>query len=198
MKKLLVMLAMMAVTTVASAYDFELDQYGGCTIADKVQTSKSPAEAYGAAKGWLNSQGFSAMNPGADKAGEMFSSTVTMNTKTAYNPFAGQFIENLVFTITVTCEQGAVSFKLENIQLQEIYGGYGMSNKLNPIGKLVKEVADAKKAVADAQASTTLSKKEKKKIAKENKDTIENGEETLTKAKTELNMRLEALKNAVR
>ena len=101
MKKLLVMLAMMAVTTVASAYDFELDQYGGCTIADKVQTSKSPADAYGAAKGWLNSQGFSAMTPGADKAGEMFSSTVTMNTKTAYNPFAGQFIENLVYSIAL-------------------------------------------------------------------------------------------------
>ena len=198
MKKLLVLVAMMAVTAVASAYDFVPNEYGACTISDEVSTSKSVADAYNAAKGWLNSQGFAAMTVGADKPGEMFNYTVTLNTKNSYNPFAGQFVENLIFTITVNFEQGKVAFKLENIQIQEIYGGYGTSNKTTAIGQFVNNVNNAKKAVADAQASTTMTKKEKKKIAKENEDIIENGEETINKARTELNNRLEILKNAIR
>ena len=198
MKKLLVMVAMVAVSAMASAHIFVIDQYGACTIQEEVASSKNANDAYNAAKGWLNSQGFTQITPGADKAGQSFSATVTLNTKTEYNPFAGQFIENLMFTVTINCEKGKVTYKLENIQLQEIYGGYGVSNKINPIAQKVNEVAAAKKAVADAEASTTMSKKEKKKVKKDNEDIIENGDETLNKASEELTKRLDAIKNIVK
>lgn len=109
MKKLFAVLAMAFVSTMAFAHIFVVDQYGGCSIQEEVTSAKSPTDAYNAAKVWLNSQGFMQITPGADKPGETFTSTVTLNTKSAYNPFAGQFIENLLFTITINFKQGKVT-----------------------------------------------------------------------------------------
>lgn len=198
MKKIFIVFAMTFVSTMAFAHIFEIDKNGGCTIQGEVASTKSANDAYNAAKVWLNAQGFTQITPGVDKAGETFTSTVTLNTKNAYNPFAGQFVENLLFSITINFNEGKVDYKLDNIQIQEIYGGYGTSNKVNSIAQKINELEAAKKAVAEAEASTTMPKKDKKKVIKDNKDTIENTEETLNKASEELTKRLNSLKDAVK
>lgn len=198
MKKLFVVLAMTFVSTMAFAHIFEINQYGGCTIQDEVTSSKSANDAYNAAKVWLNAQGFTQITPGVDKAGETFTSTVTLNTKSSYSPFAGQFVENLLFTITINFQDGKVDYKVDNLQIQEIYAGYGSNNKVNAIAQKINELEAAKKAVAEAEANATMPKKDKKKVIKDNKDVIDNTEETLNKASEELAKRLSNLKNAVK
>ncbi len=187
---------MAALSTVAFAHDFVVEN-GTCTVAGEVATSKAPADAYTAAKGWLNSQGFTQIVPTTDNAGKSFGATVTLNTKSSYNPFAGQFFENLVFTITVDCQKGKATYKCENIQIQEVYAGYGVKNTINPIATKINELDAAKKAVADAENDAAMSKKDKKKILKENGNIIKDREETLNKATEALNKRIEALKAAL-
>ncbi|MBP5776999.1 MAG: hypothetical protein J6W56_05545 [Prevotella sp.] len=193
MKKLFLMMVMAAMSSMAFAYDFPIDENGNCVVKKSIPTSKSEADAYMAAKSWLNSQGFTQMNANSDVPNKSFSYNLTMNTKSSYNPFAGQFVENLVFTISFSTAGGNANVKIENIQIQEIYGGFGVSNKINPITMKITELENAKKAVADAEANESLSKKEKKKIKKDNEDIIEDNTETLEKASEELYKRLGAL-----
>ena len=193
MKKLFLMMVMTAMSSMAFAYDFPVDANGNCVVKKEIPTSKSEADAYLAAKSWLNSQGFTQMNANNDIPNKSFSYNLTLNTKNSYNPFAGQFVENLVFTISFSTQGGVSTVKIENIQIQEIYGGFGVSNKINPITMKINELEAAKKAVAEAEANESLSKRDKKKIKKDNEDTIEDNTETLEKASDELNKRLEAL-----
>lgn len=193
MKKLFLMMVMTAMSSMAFAYDFPVDANGNCVIQKEYPTSKSDGDAYLAAKSWMNSQNFTQMNPNSDVPNKSFCYNVTLNTKNAYNPFAGQFVENLVFTITYTKEGGKVLIKIENIQIQEIYGGFGVSNKTNPITMKINEIEVAKKAIADAEANESLSKRDRKKILKENEGTVKDNTETLDKASTELYQRLEKL-----
>lgn len=186
-------MVMTAMSSMAFAYDFPVDANGNCVVKKEIPTSKSEADAYMAAKSWLNSQGFTQMNANNDITNKSFSYNLTLNTKNAYNPFAGQFIENLVFTMSFSTQGGVSIIKIENIQIQEIYGGYGTSNKINPITVKINELEAAKKALADADANESLSKKDKKKIKKDNEGIVKDNTETLDKASDELNKRLEAL-----
>lgn len=183
-------MVMAAMSSMAFAYDFPVDANGNCVIKKEYPTSKSETDAYLAVKSWMNSQNFNQMNANSDIPNKSLSYNVTLNTKSSYNPFAGQFVENLIFTFSYSKEGGNAVIKIENIQIQEIYGGFGMSNKVNPITTKINELETAKKAVADAEADLSLSKKEKKKIRKDNEDTIEDNEETLEKASDELYKRL--------
>jgi hypothetical protein len=193
MRKLFLMMVMTAMSSMAFAYDFPVDANGNCMIKKEYPTSKSDGDAYLAAKSWMNSQSFTQMNANSDVPNKSFSYNVTLNTKSAYNPFAGQFVENLVFTITYTKEGGKVLIKIENIQIQEIYAGFGARNKTNPITMKINEIEVAKKAIADAEANESLSKRDRKKILKENEETVKDNTETLDKASTELYQRLEKL-----
>lgn len=193
MRKLFLMMVMTAMSSMAFAYDFPVDANGNCVIKKEYPTSKSDGDAYLAVKSWMNSQSFIQMIPNSDVPNKSFSYNVTLNTKSSYNPFAGQFVENLVFTITYTKEGGKALIKIENIQIQEIYAGFGAKNKTNPITMKINEIEVAKKAIADAEGNESLSKRDKKKIIKENEGIVEDNTETLEKASTELYQRLEKL-----
>lgn len=198
MKKIFLMIIMAAMSSMAFAYDFPVDEYGNCVIKKEYPTSKSESDAYMAVKSWMNSQNFTQMSANSDVPNKSLSYNVTLNTKSAYNPFAGQFIENLVFTFSYLMEGGNAVIKIENVQIQEIYGGFGTSNKINPITVKINELEAAKKAVADAETNLSLSKKEKKRVRKDNEDTIEDNTETLEKASAELYKRLSNLEAMLR
>lgn len=90
-------MVMAAMSSMAFAYDFPVDANGNCVIKKEYPTSKSETDAYLAVKSWMNSQNFNQMNANSDIPNKSLSYNVTLNTKSSYNPFAGQFVENLIF-----------------------------------------------------------------------------------------------------
>ena len=190
MKKVFFTLVAMVMVMTASAqkYNLPINEYGDCVFIDNYTNSSEASLNYMKVKTWVNNQGFKTMTLTRDEKDKAVAYTVTKNTKSSYNPFAGQFTEDLIINLTFEFEGNSVKCTFQNMQIQEFYAGYGTNNKLTSVPQMIQNLQAAEKAVADAEASGD--KKAAKKVKKENKDLIENSTETLVKASTEIeNMR---------
>lgn len=198
MKKMMLALVAMVLAVAANAqkYNLPLNEAGDIVFAETLQGSGDAAANFTKVKTWINTQGFKNIAVNQEETGKKLNYLLTKNTKTSYNPFAGQFIEDLIINFVAEFDGNNVKYSLQNIQLQEQYAGYGVNNKINPLASRLKEVQAAEKAIADAQAAGD--KKAAKKLKKEHEDLIENGNETLEKASTEIQNLLTSLRSTLK
>lgn len=195
-KALLTMLAiMLACVAFAENYSFPKNADGVTEITETLTTSNDEQTNFAKVKNWINSQGFSQMNVIQEQTNSTLTYSVTKNTKSSYNVFAGQFIENLIFNITVTVSGNDVTYTMNNMQIQETYAGFGINNKITPLDEMIKKYEDVKNAIEEAQASGD--KKRAKSLKKENEDILENIPETLEKASNEVIKMRQALKTSL-
>lgn len=186
---LLVLTAVMPVC--AQKYDFPIDEDGICTFSGTIENSRSQKDNYSAAKRWCNNQGFTSVMPVTDTPSESFSLNIAFIYSQKVNPFAGAFVEALIFELQVEAKDNALTYAFKNLQIQETYGGWGSSNKINPIQYKLEELEDAQKRLADAQNNPSLSKKERKDIVGDAEDDIDDVNKTLEKAYKEFKEKLD-------
>lgn len=195
-KTVFTMLAiMMACISYAQSYSFPKNADGVVEVTETLTTSNDEQTNFSKVKNWINSQGFSQMNVIQEQTNSSLAYSVTKNTKSTYNPFAGQFIENLIFNFSVTVNGNDVTYTMNNMQIQETYAGFGMNNKISTVDDMIKKYEDAKKAIADAQAAGN--KKLAKSLKKENKDILEDIPETLENASGEISKMCQNLKTTL-
>lgn len=182
MKKMFLSLlaVMFACSVHAQDFGFPVNEFGESVVMGSVKTSHDAKYNAQVIRAWTGNQGFSVCNQISEEPGKSITYNIVKNTKSSYNPFAGQFVENLVFNLVVKFNGENVDYEFRNIQIQEIYAGFGASNKTNSVAQFIENVKNAKAAIEAAQQSGD--KKALKKAKKEHEDTIENGTETLQKA----------------
>lgn len=164
----------------AQNYKFPIDQKGACIVTKTITNNNDAATNFAKVKNWINNQKFKNISVNQENTGISLNYTITKNTKNTYNPFAGVFSEDLIFSFEVMVEGNMVTYTFQNFQIQETYAGYGNNNKITPLEAMISKVQNAEKEVADAVASGD--KKKAKKLRKENEDIIEDGNETLENA----------------
>lgn len=193
MKKVLISLfmALFAMVGNAQEYGFPLNEYGDPVVKGTIKTESGAGVNSGQIKAWVSSGGFSSAILAKEEAKKQLIYNLCKNTKSAYNPFAGQFTENLLFTLDITFDENDVNYELTNLQIQEIYAGFGSNVRVTGVAEMIQNVKTAKQAIADAEK--TGDKKLIKKAKKENEKLIENNTETLLKAWDELQKLLERL-----
>ena len=193
MKKFLFSMLMLALVAPVCAqnYNFPINEAGECVFSGTVSNSNSKSDNYNKAKAWCNNQGFTAMNIISDTPSEAYTMNIGYIITQKYNPFAGAFVENLIFDMHVEVADNQVTYSFRNMQIQEVYGGWGTSNKINTIKAKMDLIVDAKKKIEEANNNESLSKKERKKIVGDAEGDIKNAEETLEKAYKEFNEKLD-------
>lgn len=194
MKKILfsVVAMMMTCLSYAQSWNFPTDANGNVEFSDEYTTSGDASSNFAKVKNWINGLGCSNMSVVQENTNNNLTYTLTKNTKSSYNPFAGQFTENLIFSFSVTVDGNKVSVKYSNIQIQEIYAGYGVRNKITALGDMVKKYTELNKQINDATAAGD--KKAAKKLKKENEDYLENTPETLENASEQMTKMRNSLK----
>ncbi|MDD4141708.1 MAG: hypothetical protein PHR20_02790 [Bacteroidales bacterium] len=194
MKKLLCLAIFINVIGCLCAQEniFKLNESGECVITEAIDNSLSQAECYQKAKEWLNS---SDMNFAivSDQKDQSINFSAAFNSASSYNPFAGSFAENLLFNCTIECKDNSLSYRIYDVQMQEIYAGYGTKNTVNPISNKIQLLEKAKTDIANAETNDELSKKERKNIINDSEEIIEEAQESLEKASEELQNRITKL-----
>ena len=179
----------------AQKYNFPIEN-GTVVITETLANNNDEVTNFQKVKTWINGQGFKNIAVNQEETNKRLSYLLTKNTKNSYNPFAGQFIEDLIINFTLYVEGNTVTYAFQNMQIQETYAGYGVNNKITPLVEMLNNVQAAEQAVADAIDSGD--KKAAKKAKKENEDIIENGNETLEKASKEITQMQNALRSLLK
>lgn len=194
MKKLFLTLALAVIAVVANAqkYNFPLNERGEVVITEKIQSNSGASTNFQKVKNWLNSQTLSNISVNSENPDKDLSYVLTKNTKSRYNPFAGQFTENLIFLFKAEVTDAEVIYTIANMQIQDIYMGYGANTKMKPLNQMVQQVQTIEKQIAEAEAAGD--KKAVKALKKEHKDYLEDCNDSLEKAYSELYKMLSALK----
>lgn len=133
-------------------------------------------------KNWLDAQGFLDLVLISDVSDSVVSYKVTCNTKSSLNLFAGQFTENLIFTISITFIGSTIHYQFSDFFIQEIYLGYWARNKITSLPEFIAKVEKADRIISEAKADKSLSRRERNDIIDDQEDMLENGSETLEKA----------------
>lgn len=194
MKKLILSIALAVIAVIANAqrFNFPINDRGEVVITETIKSGAGASANFQKVKTWLNTQTFSNISVNSENVDKNLSYVLTKNTKSRYNPFAGQFTENLIFLLNVEVSDAEVVYTLTNMQVQEIYMGYGANTKMKPLSQIVQQVQTIEKQMADAQAAGD--KKAMKALKKQYKDDLEDLGDTLEKISEELNKMLSALK----
>ena len=107
-------------------WNFELNDEGECIIEHVFTTSKADGEAaMKAFKKAMNKQTFESRSVISEEPGQSIHYALTKNTKSRYNPFAGNFREAMKFKMDVTYRDGKIYVKLYDLSLENEYEGYG-------------------------------------------------------------------------
>lgn len=194
MKKFILSIALAVIAVIANAqrFNFPINDRGEVVITETIKSGAGASANFQKVKTWLNTQTFSNISVNSENVDKNLSYVLTKNTKSRYNPFAGQFTENLIFLLNVEVSDAEVVYTLTNMQVQEIYMGYGANTKMKPLSQIVQQVQTIEKQMADAQAAGD--KKAMKALKKQYKDDLEDLSDTLEKISEELNKMLSALK----
>lgn len=194
MKKLLFLALSMliALPTMANdevkSWNFTNNEDGECVIDVVIPTEKDQAAAIKAVKVAINKITLSART--------LLSSTdstlvynLTKNTKIRYNPFAGNFTEDMAFNLLVTYSENSIKLHITEPTIICGYSGYGS----NVTSKSFAARIDEYNTYQEKLNGGSIKSKEKKEIKNEIKNI--NGE--LNMCQEELNKMLDTIKKGL-
>ena len=168
-------------------WNFTLNDDGDCVINVSYPTSKTAAEAMKAVKVTINKQKLESRQIINEVEGRELVIDIKRNTKTRYNPFAGNFNESMQLRIVVTASDGLVSLEMKNFVLEHIYSGYGQNQSSDTF---VSKIAEYEEALS-------LAKSGKGKEKKEALNTIEDINDSLNLCQEELDKILKQIESAL-
>lgn len=170
-------------------WNFELNDEGECIIEHVFTTSKADGEAaMKAFKKAMNKQTFESRSVISEEPGQSIHYALTKNTKSRYNPFAGNFREAMKFKMDVTYRDGKIYVKLYDLSLENEYEGYGKNVRSETFsGKL----AEYEEAEADIKAGA------KGKAKKDAQDTMDNISDSFNECQLELNKLFDAIQKSL-
>lgn len=192
MKKILTMalLALMVLPAWAGktpkAWNFQLNDEGECVVERTFETSKDAAAALKAVKTAVNKQTFEERKI-VNQAEDHILYALKKNTKSRYNPFAGNFNEAMEFKMNVVYAAGKVVVTINEMALENRYEGYGKNTTNDSFaGKL----SEYEEAVEKAAASKGKEKKQAEEV-------IENVNESFNMCEEELGKIFAAIQKAL-
>ena len=156
-------------------WDFQLNDEGECVVEKAFTTSKDAVTAIKAVKAVINKQPFENRKLETQEENSLVYS-LKKNTKTRYNPFAGNFNEAMEFRMTVTYADGQVLITLTELSIENRYQGYGQKVQNETFSGRISDYEEAVQRIATAKG------KEKK----EAENTIEQVNDSLNTCQEEL------------
>jgi small-conductance mechanosensitive channel len=194
MKKLLFLALSMLIALPTMANDdvknwnFTNNEDGECVIDVVIPTEKDQATAIKAVKATINKITLS----GRNLLGSTDSTLVyhlTKNTKMRYNPFAGNFTEDMAFNLLVTYSENSIKLHITEPTVVCGYSGYGSKVTSKSFASRIDEFNTYQEKLNDSSVKS----KEKKEIKSEIKNI--NGE--LNMCQEEFNKMLETIKKGL-
>jgi hypothetical protein len=194
MKKLLFLALSMLITLPTMANDdvknwnFTNNEDGECVIDVVIPTEKDQATAIKAVKATINKITLS----GRNLLGSTDSTLVyhlSKNTKMRYNPFAGNFTEDMAFNLLVTYSENSIKLHITEPTVVCGYSGYGSKVTSKSFASRIDEYNTYQEKLNDSSVKS----KEKKEIKSEIKNI--NGE--LNMCQEEFNKMLETIKKGL-
>jgi hypothetical protein len=194
MKKLLFLALSMLIALPTMANDdvknwnFTNNEDGECVIDVVIPTEKDQATAIKAVKATINKITLS----GRNLLGSTDSTLVyhlTKNTKMRYNPFAGNFTEDMAFNLLVTYSENSIKLHITEPTVVCGYSGYGSKVTSKSFASRIDEYNTYQEKLNDSSVKS----KEKKEIKSEIKNI--NGE--LNMCQEEFNKMLETIKKGL-
>ena len=169
-------------------WNFAINDDGECEIEHVFSTQKDNVAAMKAFKSAINRQTFEERDVKNEEAGQSISYKLRKNTKSRFNPFAGNFNESMSFDMVAEYAEGQIKVKLDNFVLRNEYEGYGKRVDSNSFSGKIGDYNDALAAI-EAGA--------KGKAKKEAKDIVENVNESLNECQLELDKMFQAIQKAL-
>lgn len=194
MKKLLFLALSMLIALPTMANDdvknwnFTNNEDGECVIDVVIPTEKDQATAIKAVKATINKITLS----GRNLLGSTDSTLVyhlSKNTKMRYNPFAGNFTEDMAFNLLVTYSENSIKLHITEPTVVCGYSGYGSKVTSKSFASRIDEFNTYQEKLNDSSVKS----KEKKEIKSEIKNI--NGE--LNMCQEEFNKMLETIKKGL-
>lgn len=170
-------------------WDFQLNDEGECVIEHTFTTSMADGEAaMKAFKKAMNKQTFENRSVVDEQPGKSIQYALTKNTKSRYNPFAGNFREAMRFKMEATYRDGKIYVKLYDLTLENEYEGYGKNIRSDSFsGKM----AEYEEAEADLKAGA------KGKAKKDAQDAMDSINESFNECQLELNKLFDAIQKSL-
>ena len=194
MKKLLFVLlsAFFCLSAIANdnekKWRFENNEDGECVIDVTIPTSKDQASAIKAVKTSINKITLSARN--------LITSTdstlvyhLSKNTKMRYNPFAGNFTEDMSMNLIVLYSNGNIYLNFTEPTVICTYSGYGAKTTSKAFSARIEEFYTCQEKVNDSSV--------KNKEKKECKEEIKNINGELNKCQEEIDNMIETIKKGL-
>ena len=125
------------------AWTFALNDDGECVVERSFDTDKDAQAALKAFKVALNKVTLESRSTINEVPGESILYELKKNTKTRYNPFAGNFNESMQFKMAVTYADGKVLVRLYDINLENKYEGYGKNVRNDTFSGKIAEYEEA-------------------------------------------------------
>lgn len=169
------------------AWSFTVNDEGECIVERTFDTDKDGVAAMKAFKTAINKQKFENRSTISETPGESIVYELKKNTKTRYNPFAGNFNEAMQFKMNARYENGAVKVVLYDITLENKYEGYGKNT--------TNETFSGK--IAEYEEATETAAKAKGKDKKEAEEVIENVNDSLNTCEEEMNKMFDMIRKAL-
>ena len=170
------------------AWTFALNDDGECVVERSFDTDKDAQAALKAFKVALNKVTLESRSTINEVPGESILYELKKNTKTRYNPFAGNFNESMQFKMAVTYADGKVLVRLYDINLENKYEGYGKNVRNDTFSGKIAEYEEA------AETAATAKGKEKK----EAEEVMENINDLLNMCEEEMNKIFNAFAKALK
>lgn len=170
------------------AWTFALNDDGECVVERSFDTDKDAQAALKAFKVALNKVTLESRSTINEVPGESILYELKKNTKTRYNPFAGNFNESMQFKMAVTYADGKVLVRLYDINLENKYEGYGKNVRNDTFSGKIAEYEEA------AEKAATAKGKEKK----EAEEVMENINDSLNMCEEEMNKIFNAFAKALK
>jgi hypothetical protein len=170
------------------AWTFALYDDGECVVERSFDTDNDAQAALKAFKVVLNKVTLESRSTINEVPGESILYELKKNTKTRYNPFAGNFNESMQFKMAVTYADGKVLVRLYDINLENKYEGYGKNVRNDTFSGKIAEYEEA------AETAATAKGKEKK----EAEEVMENINDSLNMCEEEMNKIFNAFAKALK
>ena len=170
-------------------WNFCNNDEGECIISHSFTTSQTDGEAaMKAFKRAMNKQTFETRSVISEEPGQSIQYELTKNTKSRYNPFAGNFREAMKFKMDVTYSDGKIHVRLYDLTLENEYSGYGKNIRSETFSG---KIAEYEEAEAEIKAGA------KGKAKKDAQDTMENISDSFNECQLELDKLFDAIQKGL-
>ncbi|MDR2010655.1 MAG: DUF4468 domain-containing protein [Bacteroidales bacterium] len=194
---LIIFIILLATISNAQDFTFPLNEKGKVEFSETVQSDKSQKELFEITKDWVIavSSNYKDVVVDEDKEEGYITLKGGMQLSYSFNPFAGQFYNNMSLVMKIKCSDNQYTYTIRNISITTTYVGYGMNNTTCDLSEINKKYDDAKSEIPLVQNNPDLSKKAKKKKIEELEEIIDDNKETLEKVHENVTGLIKSLKD---